>query len=97
MTERTNVARQHEVERLQLLLVWLAVVELRQWLHDRWTADRHSPNGGALFEWQRPCSKSQGSVDDVEPHLRNPRAIVAVQVGGIAQVPETMLVKCQEG
>lgn len=29
-----------------------------------------------------------GTADDVEPHLRNPCAIVGVQVGGIAQVSE---------
>jgi len=91
MAKCANVTRQQEVERLELLAEWLALIQCCQGAHHCRTADRHSPDGGAMLERQRPCSKPQGTTDDVEPDLGNPRAIVVVQVRGIRQMTESML------
>jgi hypothetical protein len=50
MAECANVARQQEVERLELLAVRFAVIERGQRPHHRWAVDRHSADRRAMLE-----------------------------------------------
>ena len=90
MTKLSHMAADDEVERFDLLRVRLPSVQRFQRLHHRRAADRDATNGYALLESERLRSEAQRSTHDREPCLRDPTAIVALRIGWIEQMPETM-------
>jgi len=55
MTECFHVARQQEIEWLNLFHVGLTVIQFGERFDQRWTAHSHAAYGRPVFKFQIPC------------------------------------------
>jgi hypothetical protein len=89
--ERSNVARQQEIEWLELSRIRLAVIQAREWLHDCWAANCDAPDRRPILKRQSRRRQIKNSANDPQPCLRDPVSILAPDVNRIQEMAEAVL------
>src|SRR5208283_4435612 len=91
MAEGLYVAGHQEVERFDLVDIFLAFVELLQGTHDGWTGDRCAANRRLMFETWVLRWQFHRFANHAQPRLRNPFPILAFGIGRIQEMTESVL------
>ena len=91
MSALLDVARQDEVEGLDFLGIRFTLIHRSEKPHHGGAADRNPSDGGSVSKAQSRPDDVVRPRNDVLPDLPYPRAILAVRIGWIEQMSQTML------